>query len=78
MAFSSYALQYSSLDVTAIINANPDLLITEGGPQTAFAASAVTQAELASLQASGTKVVAYINVAVTDDARPYLGPDLDR
>lgn len=71
MTFSSYALIYSDVDVQQVLDSSVDLLITEGGAETDFANSAITQAELKTIQASGTQVAAYINMSVTDDSRPY-------
>ncbi len=71
MAFSSYALQYSNVDVQEVIDNETDLFITEGGPLTDFANSAITAEELATLQAGGTTVAGYINASVTDDSRGY-------
>lgn len=71
MPINSYALQYSNVNPSQIIDANLDLFITEGGPGTNFAASAISQEALQQVQDSGTRVMAYVNVAVTDDSRPY-------
>lgn len=71
MSFSNYALLYSSVDVQQVVDSNVDLFITEGGAETNFANSAITQAELTTLQAAGTQVAGYINMSVTDDSRPY-------
>lgn len=71
MSFSSYALLYSGVDVQQVVESNVDLFITEGGAETNFANSAITQAELSTLQAAGTQVAGYINMSVTDDSRPY-------
>jgi uncharacterized protein (TIGR01370 family) len=71
MSFSSYALLYSGVDVQQVVDSNVDLLVTEGGAETNFANSAITQAELATIQANGTQVAGYINMSVTDDSRPY-------
>lgn len=71
MPINSYALQYSNVDPSQIINANLDLFITEGGPGTEFAASAISPDALQEIQAAGARVVAYVNVAVPDDGRPY-------
>ncbi|MEP3295708.1 MAG: endo alpha-1,4 polygalactosaminidase, partial [Pseudoruegeria sp.] len=71
MSFSSYALLYSGVDVQQVVDSNVDLLVTEGGAETNFANSAITQAELVTIQANGTQVAGYINMSVTDDSRPY-------
>ncbi|PYF11775.1 uncharacterized protein (TIGR01370 family) [Rhodobacter viridis] len=74
MPISAYALQYSDVDVAQVIASGVDLFITEGGAETNFAASAITEAELAQMQAAGVRVVAYVNLAVTDSGRPYWDP----
>jgi uncharacterized protein (TIGR01370 family) len=71
MPINSYALQYSNVNPSQIIDANLDLFITEGGPGTDFAASAIGPDDLQQIQDSGTRVMAYVNVAVADDSRPY-------
>lgn len=71
MPISAYALQYSQVNVDQVIASGVDLFITEGGAQTGFAASAISAADLAQLQAAGVRVLGYVNLSVTDDARPY-------
>mmetsp|Transcript_10749 Transcript_10749/g.18977 ORF Transcript_10749/g.18977 Transcript_10749/m.18977 type:complete len:286 (-) Transcript_10749:71-928(-) len=67
----SYVLQYVNVDANTILNLKPDLFITEGGPLTSFETSQVTAEELAALKAAGVTVVAYVNMCITDDNRPY-------
>lgn len=71
MSIGSYVLQYSGVNVQNVIQSGAQCLITEGGAQAGFAASAVSAAELAQLKAAGVRTLAYVNLTVTDDARPY-------
>jgi Ca2+-binding RTX toxin-like protein/endo-alpha-1,4-polygalactosaminidase (GH114 family) len=69
---SSYALQYSNVVFSAIQSSSFDLFITEGAPFTGT--RAITDAQVATLRGEGRLVLAYVNVAVTDDTRYYWSP----
>ncbi|ODN71299.1 endo alpha-1,4 polygalactosaminidase [Methylobrevis pamukkalensis] len=73
MTFSSFMLQYAGVSVSTVAARAPSLFITEGAPFGRF--PAITDGEVATLQGAGTTVVGYVNVAVTDDTRPYWNPD---
>jgi endo-alpha-1,4-polygalactosaminidase (GH114 family) len=67
MATTSFHLQYSGVDAAAIAAAGLDLFVTEGAPFGVNAA--ISDVELAQIQATGTLVVGYVNMSVTDDTR---------
>ena len=69
MAISSFHLQYSGVNAATIAAAGLDLFITEGSPFGLNAA--ISDIELAQIQATGTLVVGYVNTSVTDDTRSY-------
>ncbi len=82
---SSYTLQYGSLvngalspftsvDFTTLLNSPFDLVITEGAPLSTSTNPAFTSTQLTQLQAQGRLVVGYVDIAVTDDTRPYWNP----
>src|SRR5436190_1563994 len=69
---SSYALQLSTVNFTAISTSTFDLFITEGAPLAPGGGfPAITDTQVAQLRGQGRTVVGYVNVAVTDDARYY-------
>lgn len=73
--FTSYALQYTLVDVATVQASGVDLFITEGGTGPGFSGAALDTAGLAALQTGGTSVLAYVNLSVTDDNRSYWNPD---
>jgi uncharacterized protein (TIGR01370 family) len=66
---SNYKLQYGGVVAAEVAAAKPDLFITEGAPVSGT--PELTDAEVADLRSAGTRVVGYVNAAVTDDNRPY-------
>ena len=72
---SNFALQYNNADASfaAFSASSIDLLITEASPF-GSPANRLTDAHLATLTGQGRAVVGYVNVSVTDDARPYWNP----
>jgi endo-alpha-1,4-polygalactosaminidase (GH114 family) len=75
MPIDRYALQYRNVDPSQIIAADLDLFITEGGPGTDFAASAISPDALSRIQHAGTRVIARVDAAATGDSQPYWDPD---
>ncbi|MCI4661398.1 MAG: heparin lyase I family protein [Neomegalonema sp.] len=73
MTVLNFAVQYSGLDAASLAASGHDLLIIEGAPLDA-AHAPISDAEVAALQASGKAVAGYVNLSVTDDARPYWDP----
>jgi uncharacterized protein (TIGR01370 family) len=63
---SNYALQYGDIVIANVLAADLDLFITES--------QAISDAEVQTLVASGTKVVGYVNACVTDNFRSYWNP----
>jgi endo-alpha-1,4-polygalactosaminidase (GH114 family) len=66
---TNFQLQYSNVDYSAVALAAPQLFITEAAPQ--GGTPALTDAQVASLIASGTKIVGYVESSVTDAGRSY-------
>ena len=66
---STYALQYSGVDTTAVAAAGLDLFITEGAPGSGT--PALSDLQVATLVAAGTQVIGYVDSSVTDSGRPY-------
>ena len=78
----SYTLQYGSTvsgvpgpftnaDFATLLASSFDLVITEASPRADPATFRLTNSQLTQLQAQGRTVVAYVDIAVTDDRRPY-------
>jgi Ca2+-binding RTX toxin-like protein len=65
----NYILQYSAVDYSAVVAAQPQMLITEGAP--IQGTPALTDAQVAQLKTNGTKVIGYVDSSVTDSSRPY-------
>lgn len=74
----SFLLQYTGVDAATVIGSGLDYFITEGDPghvtDPENATPEMTNTEVASAQAAGTEIYGYVNLAVTDDARPYWNP----
>lgn len=69
---SSFALQYSDVDIGQLEASPYDLFITEGDP---FGDNpAIDRHDLKALQGQGRSVIGYVNLSVTDDNRPYWDP----
>jgi len=74
-AISNFALQYANVDYAAVSGSPYDLFITEGAPLPRPGSTpALTDAQVAQLEAQGRVVAGYVNVAVTDDNRGYWNP----
>lgn len=70
--YQSPIVHYGRVDYNIILSLGTDLLITEGDPLNGDHRNAsVTDSELQILKWAGVDVVGYVNVAVTDDDRPY-------
>jgi uncharacterized protein (TIGR01370 family) len=69
LSITNYTLQYSNVDYAAVVAAAPQLFITEAAPL--GGSPALTDTQVASLVAAGTKVVGYVESSVTDAGRPY-------
>ncbi|PJI84348.1 uncharacterized protein (TIGR01370 family) [Yoonia maricola] len=65
-----FAVQYTNIDADEIAASPYDLLIVEGKPGDAETAD-LSDADVATLVASGKTMVGYVSVGQSDDARPY-------
>ena len=72
---NQFVFQYVNVDPAEIIAKAVDVLFTEADPLRAGNPnSAITAAELATLQGQWTKVMGYVDICVTDDVRPWWNP----
>lgn len=70
LTVDQFAVQYSNIDAAEIAASPYDLMIVEGKPGDAARAD-LSDAEVADLVAAGTRMIGYVSVGQSDDARPY-------